>query len=75
MLDDYDALIREQREEGIAERLPVEVTGREFNVPHHAVVRQNAETTKLRVVCDSSARVQENASSQNECLHATKASA
>ena len=50
LLDEYDAVIREQLEEGVVERAPVEVSGREFFLPHRAVVRRNAETTKLRVV-------------------------
>ena len=52
LLDEYDAVIREQLEEGVVERAPAEVTGREFFLPHRAVVRRNAETTKLRVVYD-----------------------
>jgi len=59
LLDEYDAVIREQLEEGVVERAPVEVSGREFFLPHRAVVRRNAETTKLRVVYDASARAQE----------------
>ena len=63
-------MIREQLEEGVVEQAPVEVTGREFFLPHRAVVRRNAETTKLRVVYDASARAQEKAPSLNNCLHA-----
>lgn len=70
LLDEYDAVIREQLEEGVVERAPVEVTGREFFLPHRAVVRRNVETTKLRVVYDASARGQEKAPSLNHCLHA-----
>ena len=70
LLDEYDAVIREQLEEGVVERAPVEVTGREFYLSHHAVVRRNAETTKLTVVYDASTRAQEKSPSLNECLHA-----
>ena len=56
--------------EGVVEPAPAEVTGREFYLPHRAVVRRSAETTKLRVVYDASARAQEKAPSLNECLHA-----
>ena len=70
MLDDCDAVIRDQLEEGIVEEAPAEVTGREFYPPHHhAVMRRNAETTKLRVVYNASACAQEKAQSLNECLH------
>ncbi|KAK3748960.1 hypothetical protein QZH41_006846 [Actinostola sp. cb2023] len=70
MLDQYDAAIREQLEEGVVERAPDEVTGREFHLPHRAVLHENAETTNLRVVYDASARARDDAPSLNECLHA-----
>lgn len=70
MLDDYDDLIREQLAEGVVELAPAEVSGREFYLPHRAVVREGAKTTKLRVVYDASARAHEMAPSLNECLHA-----
>ena len=70
MLDEYDAVIREQLQEGVVERASAEVMGREFYLPRRAVVRKNAETTKLRVVYDTSAHAQEKAPSLNECLHA-----
>ena len=63
-------MIREKLQEGVVEPAPAEVTGREFYLPHRAVVRQSAETTKLRVGYDASARAQEKAPSLNECLHA-----
>ena len=50
MPDDHDAGIREQLQEGVVEQAPAGVTGREFYLPHRAVVLQSAETTKLRVV-------------------------
>ena len=55
LLDEHDTVIREQLEEGVVERAPVEVTGRYFFLPHRAVVRRSAETTKtasgVRRVC------------------------
>ena len=63
-------MIREQLKEGVVEQAPVEVTGREFFLTHRAVVRRNAETTKLRVVYNASERAQEKAPSLNDCLHA-----
>ncbi|XP_022777758.1 uncharacterized protein LOC111319209 [Stylophora pistillata] len=38
-------------------------------MPHRAVIRDNAESTKLRVVYDASARAYDGAPSLNECLH------
>lgn len=70
MLDDYDAVIREQLEECVVERAAAEVTGREFYLPHRLIVGKNAETTKLRVVYYDSARAHGNALSLNDCPHA-----
>ena len=43
-----------------------EITGRKFYLAHSAVVRKNAETTKLRVVYDASAHTNGNALSLND---------
>ena len=42
--------------------------GREFYIPHKAVVRENAESTKIRIVYDASARANTSVPSINECL-------
>ena len=44
--------------------------GEEFYIPHKAVVREAAESTKLRNVYDASARESEKSPSLNECLDA-----
>ena len=69
MLDQYDDNIREQVKEGVVEKAPAKVTGKEFYMPHRAVIRENAESTKLRVVYDASARAYDGVPSLNECLH------
>ena len=51
------------------EPAPDEVSGREFFLPHRAVVRESAETTILRVVYDASGRAHDKAPSLNESLH------
>ena len=68
MLNEYDAVIREQLREGIVERAPQEVTGKECYLPHRAVIRENAESTKIRVVYDASTRPSETSPSLNDCL-------
>ena len=67
--DQYAAIIQEQKEQGIVEPAPAEPKGTEFYIPHRAVVRENAETTKLRVVYDASAKESSNQPSLNDCLH------
>ena len=70
MLSEYDTVISEQLEQGVVEKVPEKAKGKEFYLLHRAVVREEAETTKLRVVYDASARAHGNAPSLNECLHA-----
>ncbi len=67
-IDHYDEIIREQLDQGIIERAPDTVVGKECYIPHKPVIREKAESTKLRIVYDASARVQDNAPSLNECL-------
>lgn len=48
---------------------PATTSEKEFYIPHKAVVRKQAETTKLRVVYDASAKENESKPSLNDCLH------
>ena len=50
------------------EPAPLNSSGRQFCMPHRVVIRENAETTKLRIVYDCSARGQKGAPSLNDCL-------
>ena len=52
----YDDIIREQLDQGIIERAPVEASDKEHYLPHKGVIKQSAETTKLRIVLDASAK-------------------
>ena len=70
LLERYDAIIKDQLAEGIVEPARELVVGREFYIPHKPVVRETAESTKLRIVYDASARAHDNAPSLNDCLHA-----
>ena len=67
-LKEYDAIIREQLAEGVVEPAPSQPVGKEFYMPHRAVIKESAESTKLRVVYDCSARGREGAPSLNDCL-------
>ena len=69
-IERYDQVIQDQIKAGIVERVSGLVTGRqEFYIPHKPVVCESAETTKLRVVYDASARANSRAPSLNECLN------
>ena len=46
--------IKNKLREGVVEPAPATVTGREFYIPHKAVVRENAQVTKVRIVNDAS---------------------
>ncbi len=69
MYEQYDKIVREQFEQGIIENASKEPTGKERYLPHKAVVRKSAETTKLRIVYDASAKEQSDQLSINECLN------
>ena len=67
---EYTHIIEEQLEEGIVERIPSKPTGkRVFYLPHKAVVRTEAVTTKVRMVFDASAKPHPLAASINECMY------
>ena len=65
----YDAVIEDQKAQGIVEEAPSEPQGKEFYIPHKEVVRETAASTKLRVVYDASARETPNSPSLNDCLY------
>ena len=68
ILEKYDKVIKEQAQEGIVEVAEPDVFGKEFYLPHKAVIRESAETTKIRIFYDASARENEKAPSLNDCL-------
>ena len=55
---------------GIVSKVPALDTPEKVSyLPHSAVIRENAETTKLRVVFDASCRDKQTGTSLNDCLH------
>ena len=68
MLQKYDGVIQDQLSQGIVERVHSEPEGKEFYIPHKAVIRETAESTKIRIVYNESARANEKAPSLNDCL-------
>ena len=68
-LDEYDRIIQDQLKEGIVERVSDESQGeRAFYLPHKAVIRETAESTKMRIVFDASAKASHGSPSLNDCL-------
>eukprot|EP00112_Aurelia_sp_Birch-Aquarium-sp1_P009849 Seg2135.5 transcript_id=Seg2135.5/GoldUCD/mRNA.D3Y31 product="hypothetical protein" protein_id=Seg2135.5/GoldUCD/D3Y31 len=70
ILKEYDAIIKEQLDKGIIERVTeMEQPSRVHYLPNQAVVREKAETTKVRVVYDASCKDVKKGTSLNDCLH------
>ena len=70
MLLQYDTVIKEQLNRGIIEVVdkPQARTNHQVHyLPHHAVIREDKKTTKLRIVYDASART--NGPALNDCLY------
>ncbi|XP_065058541.1 uncharacterized protein LOC135686269 [Rhopilema esculentum] len=56
-LKDYHEVMQEQIQEGIIEKIPQRPSGETVHyIPHQAVIREDAESTKLRIVYDCSAK-------------------
>ena len=70
ILQEYDHIIKEQLQSGIIEPVvELERSEKIHYLPHHAVVRKEAKTTKVRVVYDASCKESKNSLSLNDCLH------
>ena len=72
VMREYDGVIREQIEQGIVEVVDDQTTLETCHpvhyIPHHAVIRKDKSTTRLRIVYDASAK--SDGASLNECLPA-----
>ena len=70
VLHEYDRIISEQLQTGIISKVSkMEDAERVSYLPHSAVVRENAETAKVRVVYDASCKDKNTGTSLNDCLH------
>ena len=70
LLAEYDSIIQDQLAKNIIEIVPEPpaiTTDHTHYLPHHAVVRQDKSTSKLRIVYDASAK--STGPSLNECLY------
>ena len=70
VLEEYDSIIKDQLSSGVIERVTdLEGACKVHYLPDQAVIRKDAETTKLRIVYDPSAKEGKNGTSLNDCLH------
>ena len=68
LLQRYDDIIKEQLRDSVVERVTESAKGKQFYLSRKPVVRQSAESTKVRIVFYVSARENENSPSLNEYL-------
>ena len=71
LIHEYNKIIEEQLSKGIMERVAAEKDSEEEEVhylPHHAVIRRDCKTTKLRIVYDGSAKPPKPTHTLNDCL-------
>ena len=67
--EEYEEIVVDQLNEGIVERAPEQPTGeRLFYMPHKPVVKQDATTTKVRMVFDASMKPHPIVNSVNDCM-------
>eukprot|EP00794_Sanderia_malayensis_P009579 gene9579-biopygen7911 len=70
VLQKYEDIIQQQVHDGIIEQVSeLEPAGKVHYLPHRAVVREDAETTKVRIVYDASCKDRKIGVSLNDCLH------
>ena len=70
IFEKYDEIISQQVQDGIIEQVSeMEPADKTHYLPHRAVVRENAESTKVRVVYDASCKERKSGVSLNDCLH------
>ena len=68
-IEEYHQIMKDQLDQGIIEKVPDTPTGEVVHwIPHQAVIRDNAEFTKLRIVYDCSAKSTAQDPSLNDLL-------
>ena len=68
-LGDYHAIMQEQFSLGMLELVPKEPSDTKVHyIPHHPVIKEDSETTPLRIVYDCSAKPNLSTPSLNDCL-------
>ena len=68
-LEEYNTVMEEQLAQGIIELVPEPITGEVIHyIPHQPVIRDEAESTKMRIVYDCSAKKDLQSPSLTDCL-------
>ena len=62
-------LSKSKRKSVSLKELELETPDKVHYLPHHVVIRNEAETTKIRVVYDASSKEGKRGVSLNDCLH------
>ena len=66
--EEYDQIIQIQLSAGIIKKAPKEVKEIEFYIPHKPVVKEEAESTKIRIIYNASTKLIISSPSVNKCL-------
>ena len=71
LLQKYDKVIKDQLEKGVIEAVDEqkEQSDKQHYIPHHAIIKPENNTTKLRVVYDAFTKTKKSNPSLNKCLH------
>ena len=70
VLEACNKIIKEQEQAGIIEKvMNLEKTDKIHYLPHQTVIRNEAETTKVRMVFDASCKDKKSGTSLNDCIH------
>ena len=69
-LETYDNITREQQNAGVVDAVDrnANCQNKEFYMPHKVVVTELAQTAKVQIVYDASAKPNSNSASLNDCL-------
>ena len=68
-LKEYDDVMQDHLGKGVIEPVPVQPTGEIVHyVPHQPVIREQAQSTKMRIVYDCSSKPDATTPSLNDCL-------
>ena len=66
----YDHVFQDQIRQGILEKVTDSgEVGETYYLPHQGILKEDKDTSKLRVVCDASSKPSQGEPSLNDCLY------